>query len=773
MFKHAADDWDGPGWELWLKELTSTFHYEPSQTKVARHGLEVYADSAHKLPLALIVDPTVDVERACSNARDRGFQFVVTGEPNERRCLHVGAYEGDLTQLPDLPSWMAKYPRTQLVPKSVVLQPFRAEDEARKAFQQCHDAIYKELANDPAATFDLLLTVVAAKILDERSSDSAYRFALVVGEEPERSASRLQRLLGQATRWLGENISASSVKPTLSGALATRVVRILQNYSFTLTTQCCASTDLLGTAYESIVGSTFRGELGSYFTPRTIADFIARLLNVQGGRVLDPACGSAGLLLAINRAGRHFGAQSPQFEIFGNDINPRMVRAARLNLLLHNLEPSRVLHGDGLKLDRMLSVWFDRAVGTGTWWDAVPDGEFDCVVANPPFAGHESDESNLARIESAHGDGGKLRSLNRTIPFLESIVASLKDGGVAGLVIPTSILNAEEESFVRFRELLLRHAEILAIIGLPEKAFVHTDSGVHGALLFLKRCQSPRPDYSVFVDWARNLGYDRLGRHKRESDFPAILGRYRAATWPAENTFALSKLLAHGRLDPAFIRAAMAHTSIDALVDSVPLTDLLDVRDARFSRVTLQDDEIYRYFEVSDANVETGAIERVHETTGFELRKKGRIKVRTEVGDILLPNHRDSLIAKSAPTGRSVVMIGPDHDDLLTTDRFIVLRPRIHSLLLATILNSAGVRRQIVAQCRGAASLDIRERTLAEVRVPRDLVEGDHATTVIKLAETVVRQRRSLAKTSSALSAELESAFGGTSEFRPESAFQL
>src|ERR1035441_2648537 len=70
----------------------------------------------------------------------------------------------------------------------------------------------------------------------------------------------------------------------------------------------------------------------------------------------------------------------------------------------------------------------------------------------------------------------------------------------------------------RFRELLLNHVELLAIIGLPEKAFVHTDCGVHGALLFFERRRNPRSEYKVFVGRAVSLGYDRLGKPTRESD---------------------------------------------------------------------------------------------------------------------------------------------------------------------------------------------------------------------------------------------------------------
>jgi len=148
----------------------------------------------------------------------------------------------------------------------------------------------------------------------------------------------------------------------------------------------------------------------------------------------------------------------------------------------------------------------------------------------------------------------------------------------------------------------------------------------------------------------------------------------------------------------------------------------------------LRDDALYRYFEVSDADIKTGEVTAVRNATGFELAKKGRIRNRVLKGDVLLPNHRDSLIAASAQNGRSVVLVGDDLDGVLTTDRFLVLRPNINPLVLAWILNSAPVRRQLVARCRGAASLDIRDAVLAEVRVPKRLLEKTATERIRSLA---------------------------------------
>jgi hypothetical protein len=351
---------------------------------------------------------------------------------------------------------------------------------------------------------------------------------------------------------------------------------------------------------------------------------------------------------------------------------------------------------------------------------------------------------------------------------LELIVASLKEGGRAGVVIPTSILNAEEESFLRFRALLLAHVELLAIIGLPEKAFVHTDCGVHGALLFFRRCRKPRKDYPVFVAWADQLGYDRLGRPTRTTSFPEIIETFHSGRWAAEHQVSIKDLVAYARWDPTWLRVAR---SLPADAEShVTLDQLVEVRNARWSRKQLKDDERYRYFEVVDADIHTGRVVRVHTTSGYELAKKGRIRNLVRAGDVLLPNHRDSLMAASAPNGRAVVLADESLDGVLTTDRFLILRPRINPSLLVTILNSRGVRRQLVAQSRGAASLDIREHTMAKVLVPKSLLTRKTAAVIGKLRAEVLHLRAQFEAATEELARVVESEFGGDAPIRPPAA---
>jgi hypothetical protein len=756
-------------WANWRRYLQSILKYPSSHLfDLGENALAVYRDNSLNACLAIIADAGSSEEHRAL-AVEHGAEFVVVGIPTKYKLLQRGEYGLHPSPASRLPICTRTLDRASLISKQHTLPPFRTEDDLRRAFGACHNAIYFESANDPASSFDLLSLTIAAKIMDEQSDSPEYQFGAIRDEDELRTLTRFSGLLERAREWLsGKNGFEPLLRnlPRLGPRTVSTVLRELQDFSLTLTGSSPVGTDLLGVAYEHLVGATFRGELGSYFTPRNIADFMARMLSASEGKIFDPSCGSAGLLIAAFRYASSLGRS---IELYGNDLNPRMVEAAKINVLLHGVSTERITYGDGLDLSRMLTTWFRRAFQQSVLplWDCAP-GEFDFVLANPPFAGHEKNAEVLSRFATSRRNDGSVRSLNKTLPFLELIVASLRFGGKAGIVVPTSILNAEEESFVRFRELLLNHVELLAIIGLPEKAFVHTDCGVHGALLFFERRRNPRSEYKVFVGRAVSLGYDRLGKPTRESDLPMLLERYKSGEWDKHHFVSIRDLRKHERWDVNWIELSR---SMDVEADTIALTEIVEVRNARWSRRELVNDSEYRYFEVADADIHTGVVREVHLTSGFELSKKGRIRNRVRTGDLLLPNHRDSLMAAGSENGRSVVLADESLDGVLTTDRFMVLRPKVEPRLAAAILNSKGVRRQLIAQCRGAASLDIREHTLAKVQVPRRLLLKPYSQKVQKLASEMESLRAELTERTAELNRTIEDLFGASGQpLRPASA---
>ena len=200
------------------------------------------------------------------------------------------------------------------------------------------------------------------------------------------------------------------------------IVKELQKYNLSTT-----SDDVKGIAFEKFLGKTFRGELGQFFTPRTIVDFMVELLDPQEGEVIcDPCCGSGGFLIKafeyvrekIEKDIKEQKAQitksvlgddlptdseerdierakiNPYMErlereldtkyeggrlhhlandcIFGTDANPRMAHTSKMNMIMHGDGHCGVHHRDGL-----LNI------------NGIFENRFDVILTNPPFGSNK------------------------------------------------------------------------------------------------------------------------------------------------------------------------------------------------------------------------------------------------------------------------------------------------------------------------------------------------------------------------------------------------
>lgn len=207
-----------------------------------------------------------------------------------------------------------------------------------------------------------------------------------------------------------------------------QILEKLQNFNLSDT-----QDDVKGIAFEQFLGTTFRGELGQFFTPRTIVDFMTEILDPQEGEVIcDPTCGSGGFLIKafeyvrekIERdikvqkdklredlEGADFNSKSEQEQaeisekiddmqsalnteldtsiensrmyqlshncIYGTDANPRMARTSKMNMIMHGDGHGGVHHHDGL-----LNV------------NGIFEERFDVILTNPPF-GQNVDKNQI------------------------------------------------------------------------------------------------------------------------------------------------------------------------------------------------------------------------------------------------------------------------------------------------------------------------------------------------------------------------------------------
>jgi type I restriction enzyme M protein len=356
-----------------------------------------------------------------------------------------------------------------------------------------------------------------------------------------------------------QSIFRGSEEITLSDRALAFMVSELAKYDFSRT-----DVDAKGAAYQEIVGANLRGDRGQYFTPRGAIRLAVQMLDPQEHeRVLDPACGTAGFLVATlgycldkfrdEQAETMDPDSSDAFQsrqsrlrqyaksrLFGADFDPFLIRASQMNM---------IMAGDGqghLYNINSLEFPFGHLADLTHAQEQIPLGSLDIVMTNPPFGADIpiTDPNILKHFELAYmwdklDDGsfrnrGKLQgTMAPEVLFIERCVKWLKPGGRLGMVVPNGILGNPKDEYIRWW--ILRHTWLLASVELPVEVFiVEANVNVQTSLLFLRRKTDAeiraedlggRVEYPVFMAVAEKVGFDRRGNkvYKRTADGEDII----------------------------------------------------------------------------------------------------------------------------------------------------------------------------------------------------------------------------------------------------------
>jgi len=666
---------------------------------------------------------TKGLKQAQSYARNLGADYHLWTNGVVTRFFRTARFGSDSPEIGNIPHWLGDKPVEQRLAKTHELPPFRDENHLRNVVKQCHDRIFVRLGHDPAKAFDELMKVLFVKLYDERETPGFYEFMVLAGETKDQTAARISDLFQrsiQSRRYKDVFGLTDDGPPSidLDADTITYIVQQFQGFSLVNTSATLQGADVKGTVFEQMVGGTFRGELGAYFTPREIVEFMVRLISpTRADVVLDLACGSGGfLIMALKYVLEDMRRSNPNLtdadiyselrafaenSVLGTDLNARMVRVAKMNMIMHGDGHGGIFRSHGLD------------VGYKPTPQVRPGVDVTCVFSNPPFTGRETDPAHLEKFVSTRNASGNIISTPKSIPFGEHILNLLKPDGKAALVLPNGIFSSNSHQFKTIREIIWAKSEILAIIDLPYWVFLHTGCDVQGALLFLNRTDSPRDDYNVFIDWAQNVGYDAAGRKTSKNDLPSILGKYRHPT--KRNLFAASYLRSRGRIDPLYYQPGEHHKATTVAGRAKLLTDLLvecteTIKRKRHNKAKVQ------YLEVGDTDKQTGRILRTTEYEIGKLPSRAHYIVRENM--LLIPNHRNSI-----KSGRSVVLVPPEYDGLVVTSRFIAVRSKVPAPYLFEILNLDFVKAKMLTLVTGSSSTEIKYESLAEISIP--LPEGD------------------------------------------------
>ena len=367
------------------------------------------------------------------------------------------------------------------------------DDNLLFTFRTCHDIISVNEGHSKQAAFFEFLKIIFCKIQDERNVLKPIEFYTTSSERnyPDGQLSVKNRItkLFKEVKKRNSKIFDANDEIKLEPRTIAQIVGELQKYSLLNT-----NIDFKGKAYEEIVGSNLRGDRGEFFTPRNVMHMVVDMINPkEGEKVLDSSCGTGGFVVtAMNSVIAKLTAKMEQTygnkedwsgdirkgfddtisqiaaeNFFGFDINPDLVKATKMNMVMNN------------------------------------DGS-----------------GNIKNI-----------NLRGSVPpeqiFIERIIQLLKPSGRAAIVLPDSIFSSPGLEFIR--TWLLYNTRIIASIDLHADTFQPHNGTQCSVLFIVKKTESEKaeenrinqmPDYDIFMAMIEHIGHDKRGNtvYKRDDE---------------------------------------------------------------------------------------------------------------------------------------------------------------------------------------------------------------------------------------------------------------
>ena len=250
-----------------------------------------------------------DYYQGANYAAWSGASFFVTTNEKETKFFKVDkdSMPKDLDEIIDIPNASIINDQKK-VDKLLSKTKAFSRDEFAKLLQKCHNIIRNNDKLSPEAAFDEISKILFMKIRYERNPDEEVLFSLEKFQRDEQQFEKnikkhlpveaqipYMQYLFKATKdeFAEDKLFDSYETIKIKQYSFEQIVKELEKYNLSAT-----SDDVKGIAFEHFLGTTFRGELGQFFTPRTIVDFMVEVLDPQEGETIcDPTCGSGGFLI--------------------------------------------------------------------------------------------------------------------------------------------------------------------------------------------------------------------------------------------------------------------------------------------------------------------------------------------------------------------------------------------------------------------------------------------------------------------------------------------
>jgi type I restriction enzyme M protein len=221
--------------------------------------------------------------------------------------------------------------------------------------------------------------------------------------------------------------------------------------------------DVVGRVYEYFLSKFALAEgkgKGEFYTPKTIVNLIAEMIEPYSGIIYDPACGSGGMFVQSVKFIEAHNGNKREVSIYGQEYTNTTYKLAKMNLAIRGIAANLG--------DKAANTFLD---------DQHRDLKADYIMANPPF--NQKDwraENELIDDPRWQGYDVPPKS-NANYGWILNMVSKLSENGVAGFILANGALSGGGEEY-KIRRKLIENNLVEAILVLPRNLFYTTDISV-------------------------------------------------------------------------------------------------------------------------------------------------------------------------------------------------------------------------------------------------------------------------------------------------------
>ena len=360
-----------------------------------------------------------------------------------------------------------------------------------------------------------IMRLLFCKIYDERNSKSTTEFSNRPDEYNKIFKSRIDNLF-EKVKTTYPDIFEKNEKIEIKADDLSFIVSKLEDYSV-----LNADRDVIGDAFEELIGTSFRGGEGQFFTPRNVVQMMIDVLQPdEGESIIDPACGSGGFLSYTIRY--LLSNNKRNFYVTGIDKDAFLAKIAKIYLSL-------IVNETEFSISPNFHIYCENSLENPFKWNKKTQaninlGSFDVVLTNPPFGakipviGQELLKQYNLGYKWENGDKRAIsnKALDKQSPqilFIERCLQLLREGGRLAIVLPDGIFGNPSDKYIW--EYISGVASVSGVVSLSQETFqpsTHTKTSI----LFLKKTTA-RPK-SIFMAIANNVGHNKNGNPSYKID---------------------------------------------------------------------------------------------------------------------------------------------------------------------------------------------------------------------------------------------------------------